>query len=98
MITHESRGRVGVVTLRRHERRNALDVEHLVALREAVEALLSDGVRSIVVTGEGTSFCAGADLGGVYGDDFRKQLYGTLSTLTSAPVSRDDYPVAVQRL
>jgi enoyl-CoA hydratase len=86
MIGKQVRGRVGVVTIDRHARRNALDLEHVEDLRAAVDDLLGDGVRSMVITGAGSSFCSGADLGGVYGPGFRDALYATLDAISSAPV------------
>jgi enoyl-CoA hydratase len=38
------------------------------------------------VTGAGTAFCSGADLGGVYSDEFIEALYGMLHGLTRLPV------------
>jgi enoyl-CoA hydratase len=55
-------------------------------LREAVEKLASAGLRALVITGCGSSFCAGADLDGVYGDGFRTALYEMLHSLTALPV------------
>jgi enoyl-CoA hydratase/carnithine racemase len=55
----------GVLELRlaRPERRNALDEAMLDALRAALEEAATDaGVGAIVLTGEGSAFCAGADL------------------------------------
>lgn len=86
MIRAEIRDRVGIVTIDRHERRNALDLEHVEGLRENVDDLLSEGVRSMVITGAGSSFCSGADLGGVYGPGFRDSLYSTLDAISSAPI------------
>lgn len=60
-IRWEVRGRVGVVTIDRQERRNALDAEHCDALRARLDE--AGGLRALVVTGAGTAFCAGADLG-----------------------------------
>ena len=85
MITSETRDGVGLIVLDRHEKRNALDVEHLDALRKAVDELAAT-VRAIVVTGAGTSFCAGADFGGVYGDGFRTALYAALQAILDAPM------------
>lgn len=86
MITPELRGSAGLVLLDRHERRNALDLEHCRALREAVESLVDKGARALVLTGRGTTFCAGADLDGVYGDEFRGALYAALEAIVRAPV------------
>ena len=77
---------VAVITLRRPERRNALDIEHCDALREAVEVATGDDARAIVITGEGTSFCSGADLDGVYGEAFRRSLYAALRSVVDTPI------------
>ena len=56
-------GAIATVTLRRPERRNALDPALLDALAEAFTRLSEDDdVRVIVFAGEGPAFCAGADL------------------------------------
>lgn len=86
MIRTETRGDVGIVTIDRHERRNALDLAHVEDLREAVDGLLGEKVRSMVITGAGSSFCSGADLDGVYGPGFRDALYSALDVISSAPV------------
>lgn len=86
MIETTRDGDVGVITLRRPERRNALDLEHCDALRVAVDGATADGVRSMVITGEGTAFCAGADLTGVYGEEFRTSLYAALRAVVETPV------------
>src|ERR1700712_2620254 len=57
--------RVGdVVTLemQREDRRNALNVELVDGLREAIEQAAADDVRAIVLTGAGNVFSSGADL------------------------------------
>ena len=49
--------------LNRPERRNALNPELVAALEAAVASAVSDPtLRAVVITGEGPSFCAGADL------------------------------------
>jgi enoyl-CoA hydratase len=85
MITTEIRGAVGLIVLDRHDKRNALDVEHLDALRAAVLDLAAAGVRAQVITGRGSSFCAGADLDGAYDDGFRTALYGAFRAITTLP-------------
>jgi enoyl-CoA hydratase len=79
-------GDVAVLTLTRPDRRNALNTDLCRAIHVAVDEAVSTGARSIVVTGEGTAFCAGADLDGVYGDEFLDALYGMLHHLTTVPV------------
>ncbi|MBM9462751.1 enoyl-CoA hydratase [Aeromicrobium sp. YIM 150415] len=83
VTTHE---RVTVLTLQRPERRNALNLDLCRELDAAARAAVEAGARVLVVTGEGTAFCAGADLTGVYGDEFIEALYGMLHGLTRLPV------------
>jgi enoyl-CoA hydratase len=85
IIRHRD-GDVDVIQIDRHERRNALDVEHCDALRKAVAAATEDTARAIVITGAGSSFCAGADLDRVYGVEFRHALYAMLAAITRTPV------------
>ncbi|HEU4361824.1 MAG TPA: enoyl-CoA hydratase [Mycobacterium sp.] len=86
MITTDKDGAVGLITVHRHERRNALDIVHCDELHKAVRDLYDSGLRALVITGHGTSFCAGADLTGVYGGGFRNALYAMLRTITRLPV------------
>jgi enoyl-CoA hydratase len=86
VIGSEFRDEVALVTLERHERRNALDAAACDTLCEAFEAVLEQGARAVVITGAGTSFCAGADLSGVYDDGFRAALYRMLRAITDASV------------
>jgi enoyl-CoA hydratase len=60
VINFEERGKVGVATIDRQERRNALNAEMCDELRGHLEG--SGELRAIVLTGAGTAFCAGADL------------------------------------
>lgn len=54
---------VALVTLNKPERRNALDVDMLAALKRTfIELEENPEIRVIVLTGAGKSFCAGADL------------------------------------
>ena len=55
---------VATVTLARPDVRNALNAELIEEVRRSVENMAEDdSVRVIVLTGEGDSFCAGADIG-----------------------------------
>ena len=75
-----------VLELQREERRNALNLELCQEIHAAVDDAVGGGARSIVVTGQGSVFCSGADLGGVYGQEFLDALYGMLHHLTRVPV------------
>ncbi len=84
-------GDVVVLELQREERRNALNLDLCRAIDEAARDAVGDGpadggARAIVITGQGTAFCSGADLGGVYGEEFLEALYGMLHGLTRLPV------------
>lgn len=64
-ITYETRGQIGILTLNRPDKLNAISAE----LRRDLEAGLvaaraDDGVRALVLTGAGRGFCSGADLTG----------------------------------
>jgi len=63
VIIDRPRPQIALVRLNRPERMNAMAFDVMVPLREALETLSFDNsVRVIVLTGEGQSFCAGADL------------------------------------
>ena len=68
-------GHVTTLELQRPERRNALNTELVEGLREAVEQAAAEDVRAIVLTGQGTVFCAGADLtGDAFASDYPDRL------------------------
>jgi enoyl-CoA hydratase len=79
-------GDVVLLTLTRDERRNALNIDLCRAIHEAATAAVNEGARVLGVTGHGSAFCAGADLGGVYGPEFLDALYGMLHGLTKLPI------------
>ncbi len=90
----EHHGPVAVVTLNRPRAKNALDGELLLALLESLTRLGTDpAVRTIVLTGAGGAFCAGADLkngmssiqdaGGV--DAIMDRYHGIIRAIVSAP-------------
>lgn len=62
-VRYEVSGQVATLTLDRPEQRNRLTVEGMRQLTGAlVRAGEDDQVRVVVLTGEGSTFCAGADL------------------------------------
>lgn len=60
-------GQVLTLEMQRPERRNALNSELVDGLREAIEKAATEGVRAIVLTGQGHVFSSGADLSGGQG-------------------------------
>ena len=81
MIHSERRGPVALLTIDRTERRNALDIDTVRHLTDAVHE--ASDARVLVLTGAGGHFCAGADLGGVEGEHFVDALRNLLLALTS---------------
>ena len=62
-IAVETSGRTCTITLNRPEKRNALDDVTITELREAFSnAERAEELRVVVLTGAGSSFCAGADI------------------------------------
>lgn len=57
-------GAIGCLTLNRPEKRNAIDDAMRAALAESLAALdAAEAVRVVILTGAGSAFCAGVDLG-----------------------------------
>ncbi|MGA8851758.1 MAG: enoyl-CoA hydratase [Aeromicrobium sp.] len=86
VLSLEHDGPVAVLVLRRPDRRNALNLQLCRAIHGGVDEAITAGARAIVVTGEGSAFCSGADLDGVYGGEFLDALYGMLHHLASVSV------------
>lgn len=67
-VSYALEGSVAVVTIRRPERRNAVDGDTARALYDAFKRFDADEAAHVaILTGEGDNFCAGADLKGVAG-------------------------------
>ncbi|MGW1928549.1 crotonase/enoyl-CoA hydratase family protein [Streptomyces sp. NPDC001919] len=65
-----------VLTLNRPEAKNALSLPMLVGLHDGwLEADADDGIRSVVLTGAGGSFCAGMDLKALAGKGMEGERY-----------------------
>jgi enoyl-CoA hydratase len=79
-------GGVAVIALDRPGKHNALNIELCHQVRAAVEETVEQGARALVVTGNGRSFCSGADLDEVYTAEFRDALYAMLHAVADAPV------------
>jgi len=63
VVLSEKRSRVHWLTLNRPERKNALDRETILTLRDQlVESGKETETRVVVITGAGRAFCSGADL------------------------------------
>ncbi|WP_067819672.1 enoyl-CoA hydratase [Nocardia inohanensis] len=78
-------GEVVTIELQRPERRNALNGELVAQLRAAIEEAAATA-RVIVLTGQGPLFSAGADLDGVYSQEFLDSLFAMLHVIETVPV------------
>jgi len=87
MIGVTREGHVTTLELQRPERRNALNSELVDGLRVAIEEAASEDVHAIVLTGQGTVFCAGADLSGdVLAADYLDRLIALNLAIDKAPM------------
>ena len=78
---------VMTIELQRSERRNALNSQLVEELREAVQKASPENVRVIVLTGQGTVFCAGADLSGdAFAADYPDRLIELHKVMDAAPI------------
>src|SRR3970040_554412 len=63
MIKYLKENNIGIITLNRPEKRNALHPGLIKQLKEKLKEIKNDEeVKVLILTGEGSSFCAGADL------------------------------------
>jgi enoyl-CoA hydratase/carnithine racemase len=70
---------VATITLNRPDRLNALTFEIYAELRDTFRALdTAEGVRAIVITGEGKAFCSGGDVHDIIGALFARDYRGLL--------------------
>jgi enoyl-CoA hydratase len=90
VIHFEERGLVGVATIDRQERRNALNQEMCDELRRCLRR--ANDLRAVVITGAGTAFCSGADLvtrfardGDAATDTFRPAFEDVLDAIVAYP-------------
>ena len=74
-------GRVGVVTLNRVERKNALTLESYDEMRNFFRVLVTvPQIRAIVITGAGGNFCSGGDV---------HEIIGPLTRMDAAEIAQD---------
>jgi methylglutaconyl-CoA hydratase len=63
MIKFETKDEIGILTLNRPEKRNALHPELVKQMKSKLKEVEKDkSIRILIITGEGKAFCAGADL------------------------------------
>jgi enoyl-CoA hydratase len=80
-IVVESRERVGLITLNRPQRMNALNDALALEMKRALEAFdADDAIAVIVVAGNDKAFAAGADIGAMAGWDYAKVYHDNYIT------------------
>jgi enoyl-CoA hydratase len=78
---------VMTIELQRPERRNALNSQLVEELREAVLKAGDGSTRAIVLSGQGTVFCAGADLSGdAFAADYPDRLIELHKVMDAVPI------------
>lgn len=85
-VTVDCEDQVATVTLNRPEKRNALDVQMFKGIVAAAhEVAAAKDVRAVVLTGAGSSFCAGLDLGSLMSspDDLGLLVHRSPGALTN---------------
>lgn len=87
MITYTVQEKVGIIEIARHEKRNALNLEMTQQFHSILDTIEHDKPRLIAITGQGSSFCAGADLdGSLYDENFLREHVSVLHRLQSIDV------------
>ena len=75
---------VRILTLARPGKRNALSRRLIASLRDHLREAEAEGVRALVITGEGATFSAGADFADLEGDASDEAFDAAMSELTAA--------------
>ncbi|MDP2809554.1 MAG: enoyl-CoA hydratase-related protein [Rhodocyclaceae bacterium] len=93
-ILTEVDGGVGIITLNRPERDNALDDAMVAELLHALDGMAGDeSVRVVVLSGAGRSFCAGGGTGGEAADaQTAAEMLAGLARLPKPTVARVQGP------
>lgn len=69
-ILYEKENGIGIITLNRPERMNAVNEEMQMLLGEIIsDTILNDEVRLVIITGAGRAFCGGTDVSGEVTDN-----------------------------
>jgi enoyl-CoA hydratase len=94
MLRVERDGAIAVVTLDRPEKRNALSIELRERLAEAfTELAADDAIHCALLTGAGSAFCAGMDVGEFGGDRAHKERLYASSVAAFDAVARFPKPL-----
>lgn len=84
IVNYEADDGVGILTLNRPHRMNALTIGGYRAAGRAVRQLNADGASVIVVRSSSANFCSGGDLGVIDGAATENQLVETMANFNDA--------------
>lgn len=86
-VEYSRDGDIAGIELQRPDKRNALNTEMCRAILAGIRQAPEDGVRVVVISGVGSVFCAGADLGGDrFAADFIPTHTEMLQAIVAAPI------------
>ena len=68
-VLFEDHGNIAVIKLNRPEKRNALDPETVMMFNEFSEKAKDPKYRAVIVTGDESAFCGGADITAAASED-----------------------------
>ncbi len=92
LVLFEVQDGIATLTINRPDKLNALDLDVLSALHEAVHRLSEPGLRCAILTGAGKAFVAGADISQMRDLDvngareFAKRGHEVLANIEAAPI------------
>lgn len=98
LVTVEQRDGIATVRLNRPDKLNAVTLDLLEQLRDALLELPDDEVRGLVLAGNGPATCAGMDRGIVADEDYDEKYADRIDTLTGEVydfLTSRPYPTAV---
>lgn len=95
----EVKNRVGILTMNRPDKLNALTTEMNEAAVEALERFAADpGVGCVVLTGEGRGFCAGGDVSAMHAGKELASKNATMEQKVDALRRRHAFPWLLHRM
>ncbi|MHB1420730.1 MAG: enoyl-CoA hydratase/isomerase family protein [Bacillota bacterium] len=84
-------GFVGLISMIRPKKRNAISTKLIAELRETIHDLeADDGIRVIVITGSEAAFCAGADISEVAGLRNGRDIYNWIRNVQKLFIEMED--------
>ncbi len=90
-VSVQNSGALSILSLKRPEAKNALNRGVLIEIRDAVQKIAQDrNQRVLIITGEGSAFCAGADIAEMKGlsaeqaEEFARNGHDTMNAVAGS--------------